>query len=206
MANRRELREQVYVRTGFDTQDSMITAPVVNAALNDALHFIEVGHDWPWLEASETLSTTAGTNYVTPGSTWTRTKALTISDGSLLTQIPMADFDARSSASSGQPGEYAIFAGKIYLYPNPDAVYSINHRFIQTESDLTTDDASPALPTSFLPALIELAASLILTRVRDEERANVARLRYQDWERVMTDNRRKYSAPTQVRVRPAGWI
>lgn len=205
--NRRTLREQIYTRTGFDTQDSMVTAPVVNAAINDALHYIEVVHDWPWLESTETLTTTSGTNYVTPGSTWMRTKSLTLGDGNSLNQVAIADFDLLGTSGSGSPEQYAIHGGKIYLYPTPsDSVTTLTHRFISMESDLTDDSASPLLPASFQPALVELAASVILARVRDEDRALQAKQRYLDWERVMHDNRRRYSQPQQIRVRPGSFI
>ena len=203
--NRRELREQVYVRTGFDSADAMVTASVVNAAINDALNYISLSHDWPWLESSETLTTAISTNYVTPSETWLRTKSLTNSDGTQMFMISIADFDLLGAAT-GQPEQYAIFAGKFYIWPTPDSDTTITHRFIRTESELTDDTSSPILPDSFQPASTELAASYVLARVRDEDRSNVARARYLDWEKKMDDNRRRYEQPPRIRVRPGGWI
>ena len=203
--NRRELREQVYVRTGFDSQDAMVTAPVVNAALQDALNYITISHDWPWLEVSETLTCTIGVGFVTPGTAWLRTKSLTVADGTQMFMIAMADFDLLGAAE-GTPEQYAIFGGKFFIWPTPTAATTISHRFIRTETELSDDISEPILPDSFQAAIIELASSYVLARVRDEDRAAVARSRYKDWEQKMDDNRRRYSQPPRIRVRPGGWF
>lgn len=201
MANRQELRNRVYTRTGFDTADGMVTPTVVNDALNEALHFIETVAEWWWLMASETLTTVASTATVTPSSSSQRTKSLAFADGTgALARVSTAEID-QYPAESAKPRVFAEQGLGLVLWPTPDAVYSLTHRFITTEADLAQDDAEPLLPAGFHSALIDYASYLLLRRVRDDERATRAFEGYQAWELRMVDNKRRGAGTRVPRIR-----
>ena len=200
-----EARDAVYLRSGLATDDGQLTPERVNQCLRSALNFIASEHDWDWLQSTETLTTTANQNYVTPGLTWIRTISLTGPDGDSMTQAPWSEFRAGPTSSTGQPDRWAPRNGRLYLWPVPDTSYALTHDFIRTETDLTTDSSEPLMPDQFQDGWIEYATYLALRRIGDSERAAEAYTAYQDWQRVTVDNRRRSRGPFRVSVRPGSF-
>lgn len=201
MANREQLRQRVYNRCGLDTADGMATPTKVNEAINEALHFIETVRPWWWLDAVETLATVAGTAEVAVSTSSQRTRSVSYAtEGGTLQQVVIAVIDAESAAS-GKPQIYAVDGVNLVLYPTPDAVYSLKHRFVTTEQDLTQDSDEPLLPSSYHPAVVDYASHLVLTRTHDPERARERLDSYMTWESRMLDNARRGTAPKVPRIR-----
>lgn len=210
--NRRQLRESIYLHTGLEQSDTMVTTNVVDALINDAIHRIEIEHDWPWLMTTETLTTTANVAYVTPAPTaldWVRTRALTVTTtGYPVEQLAsISDYRKQdSTARSDTPSYFTVINDLIYLWPVPSGAFSLTHDYVQAEPDLSSDQGEPAMPASFHQAIVEYASYLVLARVRDDERAAAARARFQELMSVMKDNRRRVSGPMLPRVREDSWI
>ena len=204
-------RDAVYLRTGYTTDDGQLTPERVTVALRSALSFIASEHDWDWLQSTETLSTTSGTNYVTPlagaadGVTWIRTTHLTGPNGSVITRVPWSEFRAMPETSQGQPYIWSDRFGRLYLWPEPDAVYALTHDFIRGEVTLGSDTDSPLLPDQFTDGWIEYATYLAFRRVGEVDRAAEAFQAYQEWQRVTADNRRRSRGPFRVAVRPGAY-
>lgn len=198
------LRAAAYDRAGSDSTDLTLTTAVMNRFVNAAVQFIETDLDWPWLKAKETLVTTAGVDFVTPGADWARTDELVIAPYVPLTAAASveqldADFDPEGRA---RPTSFAESEGKIYLRPVPDAVYSIVHRYVKASPALTDDAHTPLIPVRFHDAIAEVAAAHAARRVREWERADRCMASYAEWRRHMIDDRRRVTGPGKVRLRP----
>lgn len=201
MANREELRQRVYVRCGLDTADGMATPSAVNAAINEGLHFIETVAPWWWLDDSETLTTVAGTQTVAVSEDSQGTRGVSYADQTgRLEQVSVAAIDDADD-TTGKPSVWAEFGSTLLLYPTPDAVYSLTHRYTSVESDLGQDSSVPLLPSQYQGALVDYAAFLVLRRTHDSERAQEALAGYQAWEVRMRDNVRRGTSPKVPRIR-----
>lgn len=205
--NRIQLREATYARCGLDSTDARLTTTRVDGFVNDALHQIEVEHDWPWLQASTTISAVSGTGSYSVPSDWLRTRYLRIDADSTMERYDIAELDDRwpDSSSTGRPSEYAVDVDAIVIRPIPDTSYTITHRYIKREPDLTDDSQSPLMPASFHAAIAELAAYLGLRSVREETRSQVCLQEYQQWQQRMMDDRRRFTGPARIRTRPGGF-
>lgn len=206
-------RDAIYMRTGYASSDGQLTPVQLQNILRSALNYLAAEHDWDWLQASETLTTVASTAYVTPlagsgsGVTWTRTMNVTGPDNNDITQIPWQDYRTRRSiTNSTYPDAFSVRNGRIYLWPVPSSVYSLTHDFIRGEAALTSDQDSPLLPDQFCDAWIEKATEMAFRRVNDTQKAEEAAQKYRDWMRVLTDNRRRWSGPRRVFIRPGGFM
>lgn len=199
-------RDAVYLRTGYTTDDGQLTPERVNQCLRSALNFIASEHDWDWLQSQETLTTTSGTNYVTPGSTWIRTLGFVGPNQDDTLRLPRLEFWLLPQSSTGQPSIWCDYQGRIYLWPVPDGAYAFAHYFIRTETTLATDTDAPIMPEQFQDGWIEYAAYLAFRRVGDAERAQEAYTAYQDWQRVTMDNRHRARGPSRIAVRPGAWV
>lgn len=206
-------RDAVYLRTGYVSSDGQLTPQRLNQLLVSALRFLSLEHDWDWLQYSETLTTTAGTPYVTPlagaGSTitWTRTTNVTGPTNYDIEQVPWQDYRTRPSTSRGSaPAVFAVRLSLIYLWPVPDSAFSLTHDFIRGEAALTSDQDSPLLPDQFCDAWVEKATELAYRRVNDTQKAEEAAQKYRDWMRVLTDNRRRWTGPRRITIRPGNYL
>lgn len=204
--NLAESRDAVYLRTGYSSDDGLLTPERVTQCLRSALNFIASEHDWDWLQATETLTTTANTAYVTPGSTWVRTTHLTGPSNADVTRVGWTDYRSYPASSTGQPTTWSDRFGRLYLWPVPDGSYALTHDFIRTETTLLADTDEPLMPDQFQDGWIEYAAYLALRRVGESDKAGEALGAYQEWQRVTADNRRRSKGPYYVRVRPGRWL
>lgn len=199
-------RDAVYLRTGYDPTDTLLTPERVSQCLRSALRFIASEHDWDWLQDTETLTTTANQNYVTPGETWIRTLNLTGPDDNPMTRVPWGEFRGYPTTSQGTPNYWSDRIGRLYLWPVPDGAYALTHDFIRTETSLQQDTDEPRLPEQFQDGWIEYASHLAFRRRGEPERAVEALTSYQEWQRVTLDNRRRSRGPFRVQVRPGGFV
>lgn len=195
--------------------DGQLTPQRVTQLLLVALDYLSGERDWEWLQYTETLTTTLGTNYVTPlagsgaGVTWTRTVNLSGSaHGHNIVQIPWQEFRNRDvSNTSALPDVWAIYNGLIYLHPTPSgSTASLFHDFIRGENPLTSDTDSPLLPDQFAGAWVEKAAELCARRINDYQTAQVCAGEYKQWLVNMSENRRRSAGPYRVAVRPGNWL
>lgn len=201
VASREELRQRVYVRCGLDTADGMVTPSVVNDTINEALHFIETVAPWWWLDATETLTTVAGTQSVTVSGDSQGTRGVSFADQTgRLERVGVSVID-EADDTPGKPSVWAEHGSTLLLYPTPDAAYSLTHRYTTIETDLSQDDTEPLLPSQYQGALVDYAAFLVLRRTHDSERAQEALAGYQAWEIRMRDNVRRGMGPKVPRVR-----
>lgn len=178
------MQTSLRVRLGVPTDDALFTDTVLASLLNDALHAIEVKHDWPWLEAVETIATASGTANYSPASGWMRTVNVTISGRPPLERVGINELDMLLG-TTGDPKYYGIFAEKIEVRPVPTTILSMTHRYIKKETDLASAGDTPLIPASFTPAVVALAAAFGFRRSNQLADAGAALAEYQQWEERM---------------------
>lgn len=196
------------LRLGVSTTDATINPSYLNSVVDQANAFIASEGDWPWRQVSTTFSTVAGTDAYTPPTDWLRTKSIKILDQTPMRLLTIIDLDERwwSSTQRGLPREYAVEAEQIIIRPIPDAVYSVTHRYIKVEPELTADTTSPLMPAQFHGAIVELAAYYAFRRLGNLQAAEAAKAAYKDWQGRMTQEHRRTMAPKSIRVRPGSQI
>jgi hypothetical protein len=218
--NLTQLQAAVYARLGVDNTDGLLTPALINGFINDANHQVELMHDWPWLQATETITTVAGTDSYAPGSfnatldqnglpiLWHRTDELRDGvDAAVLERQSVTELDDRwLPTMAGKPREWAVYGDKLIFRPVPDAVYTIVHRYVRQEGDLTAGSDTPSMPASTHAAIADLATFIALRRDRNDPRAQSAEAAFQTWMAGLQIDKRRYKTPGRVRVRPGGWI
>lgn len=99
----------------------------IDEELRNTLYDISTRDDF--LKASGTLTTVDGTPSYDEPSLYKSWNELFIADGHHLELIPYERFRFNvadtSSPTPGEPREFAYYDGKFYLFPVPDAVYSV---------------------------------------------------------------------------------
>lgn len=189
-----ELRRSVHRRTGVAFDDAAL-----GELVNQALAGIAAENDWPWLEREVTFSTVDGTGAYTPTAGWTRTKQVVI-DGDDLEHYAGADLSWYGEV--GTPRGFRIVADQLVLYPTPNAVHTVTHRYIASEATLALDGDTPSLPVAYHPAVVEYAAWLAMMRTGDTKRASMFFDSWIGWRERMKDSRRRTIRRHRIRVRP----
>lgn len=173
-------------RLGVPSTDALFTDSVCTELINAAVHAIEVKHDWPWLEAVETINTVNGTDTYTPASGWMRTVSVTISGRPPLERRTIEEIDLLLGAS-GDPRFYTVFAEQIVVRPVPTSALAMKHRYIKTETDLSAGSDTPLIPAAYHQAVVSLAAHYGFRRSNQLADAGAALAEYQQWEdRMLT--------------------
>lgn len=196
------IRTNVLDRLGVPSGDALFTTAVLNRAINAALDEIGAEHDWPWLEASETINTVAGTKTYTPNAAWVRTRELKLADDYPLEWVTMIQLDTLYPVTEqDRPSVFAIEQGQLYIGPTPDGVYVLTHRYVKAEPDLSADGDTPLMPAQFHNAIVELATYIALKRSRDDVRGAAALDAYARWLSKMHRFRRRHTGPSRIKSR-----
>lgn len=103
------------------------------------------------------------------------------------------DFDLEGS---GLPQYYYIQAGKIGLWPKPDAVYTIAVDYYKVPTELSSDSDEPIMPIAYREALTQYALSLEHDFNTDPDLAQKAMNRYEQIVRLARNN--LLAQPTDV--------
>jgi hypothetical protein len=204
------LTTAVLAHLGVPSTDGVFTQTVVTGFINEALTEIATEHDWPWLQTAETLSTVAGTSYVTPAATWTGTRYVTITVGGVTLPLSRRTFDelldSYTTTTPGRPEAWSIEQDRIELRPIPDSVYTITHGLLRAEKVLASGSDTPYMPDAYASAIVNLTVAIALGRSKEDSRAIAAQAHYDRWLGKMLDNRRRDRRPSRIRVRPGADI
>lgn len=156
-------------------------------AVNNTYYDVCRRFPWPFLEATTTLTTSAGDNTPTTPSDMKQIKALVIPAYDVKLQPERRDallgkfYDL---STTGIPINYYFIGTTLYLYPTPDAVYSITMDYIKKPTALAGGGAEN---TILLPAeyheLLTIGAAYRLS-VRDTDLQTTSFLRNMFEERL----------------------
>lgn len=197
----------VRTRAGLPDGDALAAEPAITEMVNEALAAIATERDWPWLETTRSFTTASDTGTYAAASDWVRTRSLKIADRAPLRSVSRAQLDYWYPATNDtdQPRLYSVSAEQLVLRPIPDGAYTVTEVYYRSEPELS-GTMTPLMPAWAHYAIVEWATSLLLERTRDEDRAERAMRRAQDWIKRLQDDARRMTAPVGVRVRPGGFI
>lgn len=183
-----------------------LEASFITDILNEANHSVETERDWPWLGATETISTVSGTRLYTPAAGWLRTKALTAADWGPLKVVSQDDLAQAwpTTTDLGTPVLYAEVAGQLDLRPTPNGVYTLTHSYFRTEPELSSDSDTPLLPNQFRGRLVDMATAMAAARLRIWAVSQYHQSKDAAWQRRMADDTRRTLGTKRVRVRDYG--
>lgn len=205
------LQSRTLNRLNMTTTDPI--GGLVDEYINESLHMIEtaVPNGWPWMRSYINFSTTAGTGsyaFTTISSSVSVSKIL---DAKILRQsqyyqplqlISPEEADQNYPVtSSGIPEGFFVEGQTLYIYPNPDAVYSVRARVVTTEPDLVGSGSSPVLPVVFHSAIVEGALTFFYETLQDSTRLGIAQGRLAEWIERMKRYGQEYQSAPRVRVR-----
>lgn len=174
------LRTDVLTRMGLPTGDSLFDSTALTALINAALRQIETENDWSWMEATETITTANGTASYSLAARWVRTIAVQIGNSAPMKKLPLAELLYMNGAS-GTPLYYGFRSDKLELRPVPASTLSVVHTYLKSETPLSADGDTPALPEPFQQAAVEYAAYLGFRRANNLEDAGAALAAYSAW-------------------------
>ena len=113
-------------------------------------------------ETSFTLTTTAGVEYVAIPAGVLTVLQLQYDNDPPMRLIPWTEYERYKAdtlviTDEGSPDVASIYQRRVYFYPAPDGVYTINGRGLETLTRLSADADEPDLPAEFHQAIADLA-------------------------------------------------
>lgn len=173
-------------RLGRPTTDALLTSSDITGALNDAANAFSVVYPWPWLETSENISTTTGTDTYTVGTaaSYVATVSLRIAGNPPLTRMSKAELDRQyPSTQSGSPVAFAtVGISSLVVRPVPitTVLPTLVHLYHRAETALASGSDVLLCPIWFEQAIVERAAGEMFFRAGNTQMGNIALQRYED--------------------------
>ena len=190
-------------RVNLATDDARITDANILDFINAAIQDCEAQKEWPWREAIETISVTNGDNTYDPAADWKTTLSLTLEDPPAVLQRRTWKWTRRLAWGSlkGTPVYYTDHAGVLYLYPVPDAAYTMHHRYLKTVSALASTSASVVSPDWFDQVIVTKASSYVAQKLRDSELYQMLETQYKQQIKGFADDVSRTYEPVTVNTR-----
>lgn len=187
-------------RSGLDSD--------IDRAINKALQFYETENFW-FSEATDTFSTVANQqSYTTTDTGITdilQINKMTVTKNNIRYVLNPRTFqyirDVNGNTSyKAYPADYALWDDKIWLYPTPDAVYTITVDYFQKFSDVS-DDADENDLMIYGGDLIECRAKYILYSdlIEDDVAAAKANVREKEALMALQTRTAQYRATNTLR-------
>ena len=190
------LIEATRTRLGIPASDSYFTDQVVTDLVNAGLEYITGRHDWYWLEASESLSTTAASESVATTTSSQRTIALFDSTGVQLEFRPYHDLVRfPADAQSNTLRFFGLRGSTLILRPVPlgTVVNALTHIYRSAEPRLLSGSDTPLMPQQFHDAIADRAAYLGHLRQGDNAAAKLYQETCEEWVQLMLANADRFA-------------
>lgn len=160
-------------------------------------------------EGRSTCTTTASNDYVTYPSGLRKADEVFATVSGRTYKLIRRDFDVLeywhgASDSTGQPMDYAIRDGQLFIYPTPDQAYTLTVTGVYDETALSDDTDTNGWCTGMPQDLIVARAKFTIARditIDDEMMRNSRLAEVEALARLRSETRRKISSR---KVRP-GW-
>lgn len=145
---------------------------------------------WPFRESTGTLATVAGTQEYDLSNNFSDIDEQNIISvaiqGDSNSKLPYWPYNKLRASepdfdyyTQGLPERYYLKGGKIGLWPNPGAVYSIAIDYFSVPTELSADADTPSIPIAYREALVQYALSLEHDYNNDPDLAQKAMNRYE---------------------------
>lgn len=208
-----QLQTRVLARLNMSTDDPQ--ASLADEYVNEALHIIEASapNGWPWMRRTITVTTTASTqsySFSTIGALESPDVGIAkvlgvkvLNNGIYMPLRLMSPDEAAQlfpTTTTGVPEAWFAEGQTLYLYPSPNAAFTLPVRVVITETDLE-GSSSPVLPVQFHTAIVEAASMLFYETLADWDKAGRAQAQVDVWIKKMQAYGREYMGAPQVRVR-----
>lgn len=190
------LIEATRTRLGIPSSDAYFTDQVVTDLVNAGLEYITGRHDWYWLEATESLSTTAASESVATTTSSQRTIALYDSTGVQLEYRPYHDLVRfPADAQSNTLRFFGLRGSTIVLRPVPlgTVVGALTHIYRSAEPRLLSGSDTPLMPQQFHDAIADRAAYLGHLRQGDNPAAKLYQETCEEWIQLMLANADRFA-------------
>lgn len=151
--------------------------------LNEAQRYIAAQTDFRELFKTYTVTTSGGAGSYALPADFLRLYNITIVDGQgntipLFEEVLM-DFQTRPAAS-GQPSQYTIEGTNIYVWPTPDAAYTLKVRYYKLPTLLTQPNDEPEIPSEYHHLLVSYALWHCYERENDYQSAQYHKGRFDE--------------------------
>lgn len=199
MATLDEIRTEILETAGLASDDARFPDATLTRIVNRALRNLTAERDWPWNQAVETLTTAADTQNYAPNAAWQKTLRLRYENRDL--KLYQAREAAQFDDVTGAPVGYFIERDNIFLLPTPDGVYSVEHVYSATETALSGDSDTPALPDRYVDWLVSIALVQVATRIRDMDLYALADRERRRWTDIAADEQRRSTSALKIQAR-----
>ena len=182
----------IRTRTGLSSSDGSITTAVLDSFINSALRRVASEKDWYWLEASESISLTNGTDTYTTAATSVRTIVLIDANGTALDMEPLEKV-LRNVGSAATPNMFCRFGATLIVRPTPNTSGTLSHRYVRGEVTLASDSDTQLLPAVWDDAVTEYACYLVNLRLGRPDAAAANLAAYTGWVQQMKARADRYA-------------
>lgn len=179
------IRAAVQTRLGVPATDSYHTTAKLNQSINAALQYIAQLDDWAWLEKSETIATINGTQSYATAVDAMRTIDVLDATGLPLAKHDIDDLDYLGGALSANPRWYAQINNTLLLFPTPNTVQSMKHRYVALEPYLAADSDTPLMYVPYHEAIVDRATYLAELGAGNDSQAAASKASFDEWVATM---------------------
>jgi hypothetical protein len=199
-------------RLNINANDSLYSS--LDDYVNEALHYLETSASdgYPWYRQTLILTTTANVqsyaftilgSLVTPPVAVRKILDAKVRFGTTyqpLDLISPETADQSYGERLGFPTAWYAEGQALYLYPTPDAVYTVKVRVVYMEPDLVEMISTPVLPVVFHGAVLDAALLTAYQQLQDTPRAETQEKKVALWVQRMRQGD-EYTAAPRITVR-----
>lgn len=171
-------------RFGIPADDGLLDTTTLNTLIDRAVKRVEMAGSWAWLETSEDIATAASTSTYTPGATYVKTISCRIAEAAPMLRLSIDEADHWGETNTGIPKAYAQIGRQLRFVPTPNAIMTVKHRFLRTETALSGDSSEPLCPEPWIEAVILAVGVLCYERSNELELKGATSAEY---EQVIAD-------------------
>lgn len=202
-------------RLNIDSNDPLYAS--LDEFVNEGIHYLETSspEGYGWMRQTVTLTTTASTASYTfavlgalPATDITVMKVL---DASILYQSdvwepldlinPETAILSYGDTNTGFPEAWFVEGSTFYLYPTPNAAYSVRVRVVAMEPDLGGGGSTPVMPVVFHQAIIDAACLVAYQQLQDVNRMDIMERKVEKHIERMKRYGSQYAAAPRITVR-----
>lgn len=192
---RLQLISRVRNRLSATSDDALLTTSRLYEFINDGIQAFSEERDWPWLEATSTISVVAGTTSYALPTDFTRAHLLDI-DGNELQEVQYGELIKFRNNTAAQPELYALVGDTVRVMRTPDTAYTLNVYYQRKELELANDADVTYAPSRVASILTTYAALYAAVSVRDQELiTSLTRLRDDELKRTVDAVQRATAGP-----------
>jgi hypothetical protein len=166
---------------------------VINGLIDEAIRYICMERDWPWLLTSTSLTLTSGTAALP--TRFMKARRLVINNRRAR-HVPLDEFLDVTRAT----GTWTIIGTNVKILPVPTAALTGTLYYYANEADLASDSAAPVMPELYQDAIVSYATHLAALVKQDDRRAADNLALYDVALRKMPSASSQRTGPRRVRV------